>query len=117
MHKPNVSLKRLVHNGALHARDQILEERDGGGAPLRRVGRVVDVVWGDVGQIRGGGVLEDVEHVDEIEKDVVLLAGGGGLGRAEWCLGYCGVVLRGWDGEDGGEGGESEGKDGREVHG
>ena len=117
MHKPDISLKRLVHNGALHARDQILQEGDGSGAPLRRVRRVVDVVRGDVGQVGVRGVFEDVEHVDEVEKDVMLLAGSGGFGRAEWCLGYGGVVVRWWEGEDGGEGGESEGEDGGEVHG
>ena len=80
---------------------------------MGRVGRVVDVVWGDVGQVGGGGVLLDVELVDEVEKDGVLLAGGRGLGRAEWCLGCCrAVILGGWFCKESGESGEREDRDG-----
>lgn len=86
MHKPNILLKRLVHNRPIHARDQIIEESDGCGASLGCVRRVVDVVRGDVGQVGSRGVFEDVELVDEVEEDGVLLAGGGGLGGAEWGL-------------------------------
>lgn len=49
MHKTDTPFERLVHNGPVHARDQVLEEGDGGGASLRGVRRVVDVVRGDVG--------------------------------------------------------------------
>ena len=84
MHEPDVVVERLVHDGPVHARDQILEEGDGGGASLRRVGRVVDVVRIDVGQVGGRGVLEGVELVDEVEEDGVLLARAGGLGGAVW---------------------------------
>lgn len=117
MHKPNAALERLVHDGPVHARDQVLEESDSGRTPLGRVGRVVDVVRGDVGQVGGRGVLEDVQLVDEVEEDGVLLAGGGGLGGAEWCLGDGGVVVRFWGGEGDGEGSESDGEEGGEVHG
>lgn len=118
MHKSDASFKRLVHNRTVNARNQVLQERNGGGAPLGRVGRVVDVVWGDVGQVGGRGVLEDVELVDEVEEDGVLLAGGGGLGGAEWCLGCGGVVVRyrSWRGEGDGDSGKSEGEEGGEVH-
>lgn len=85
MHEPNIIVKRLVHNRPLHARDQVLEELDGGGAPLRRERRVVDVVRGNVGQVGGCRVLEHVELVDEVEEDGVLLAWGCGLGGAEGC--------------------------------
>lgn len=109
MHKPNASIKGLMHDRPVHARDQVLEELDGGRAPLRRVGRVVDVVWGDVGQVGGGGVLEHVELVDEVEEDGVLLAWGCGLGGAEGCLGWLGVVVGCWGCEEGGKSGEGEG--------
>lgn len=46
----------------------------------------------------------------------MLLAGGGGLGRAEWCLRFGGVVVRCGGGEKDGESSESEGKDGGDVH-
>lgn len=117
MHKPNAPIKRLVHDRPVHARDQILEEGDGGCAPLRRVRRVVDVVGRDVGQVGGRGVLEGVELVDEVEEDGVLLAGGGGLGGAEWCLRCAGVIVRCWGSEEDGESGESEGEEGGEMHG
>lgn len=111
MHKPNVSVKSLVHDRPAHARDQILEELYGGRAPLRRVGRVVDVVRGDVGQVGGGGVLEHVELVDKVEEDGVLLAWGCGLGGAEWCLGWLRVVVGCWGCEEGGKSGEGEGRE------
>ena len=80
---------------------------------MGRVGRVVDVVWGDVGQVGGGGVLLDVELVDEVEEDGVLLAGGRGLGRAVWWLGWCrAVIFWGWFRKESGESGEREGRDG-----
>ena len=71
---------------------------------------MVDVVWGDVGQVGGRGVLEGVELVDEVEENGVLLAGGGGFGGAEWCLRCGGVVVRCWGGEDGGESDKSKGE-------
>lgn len=111
MHKPNVRVKGLVHNRPVYARNQVLEEGNGGGTALRRVGRVIDVVWGDIGEIGGLGVLEDVELVDEVEEDGVLLAGARGLGGAEWCLG-CGGVVRCWGGKESGQRGESEGNEG-----
>ena len=98
MHKPNVRVEGLVHNRPVHAGNQVLEEGNGGCAPLRCVGRVVDVVWGDVGKVGGLRILEDVELVDEVEKDGVLLVGARVLGRAEWRLRYRGVV-RCWGGE------------------
>lgn len=106
-----------MHNRPVHAGDQILEERDGGCAPLGRVGGVVDIVWGDVGQVGGCGVFENVELVNEVEEDGVLLARGGGLGRAEGRLGYAGVVVIDWVGEDRGESGESEREERGDVHG
>ena len=110
MHEPNIPIKGLVDNGPAHAGDQVLEERDGGGASLGRVGGVVDVVWGDVGQVGGGGVLLDVELVDEVEEDGLLLARGRGLGGAEWCLGcWWAVIFGGWLCEESGECGEREG--------
>ena len=113
MHEPNIPIKGLVDNGPAHAGDQVLEEGDGGGASLGRVGRVVDVVWGDVGQVGGGGVLLDVELVDEVEEDGVLLAGRRGLRGAEWCLGCCrAVIFGGWFCKESGESGEREGGDG-----
>ena len=117
MHKPNVCIKSLVHNGAVHARDEVLQVVDGGLAALWRVGRVVDVVWRDVGQVGGGGVLEDVELVDEVEEDGKLLAGGCGLGGTVWPLGDCSVVVWRWEREDGGKGGESESREDGEMHG
>ena len=113
MHEPNIPIKRLVHDGPAHARDQVLQVRDGGGASLGRVGRVVDVVRGDVGQVGGGGVLLDVELVDEVEEDGVLLARGRVLGWAEWCLRCCGAVIcRGWFCVEDREGGDGEGRNG-----
>ena len=113
MHEPNIPIKGLVDNGPAHAGDQVLEEGDGGSASLGRVGRVVDVVRGDVGQVGGGGVLLDVELVDEVEEDGVLLAGRRGLWGAEWCLGCWGaVVFGGWFCKESGESGEREGGDG-----
>ena len=80
---------------------------------MGRVGRVVDVVWGDVGQVGGGGVLLDVKLIDEVEEDGVLLAGGCVLRRAEGCLGCCrAVIFRGRFCEESGESGEREGRDG-----
>ena len=46
----------------------------------------------------------------------MLLAGGGGLWRAEWCLRFGWVVVRCGGGEKDGEGSESERKDGADVH-
>ena len=110
MHEPNISIKGLVDNGPAHAWDQVLEECDGGGASLGRVGGVVDIVWGDVGQVGGGGILLDVELVDEVEEDGVLLSRGRGLGGAEWCLGCCrAVIFGGWVCKKSGECGEREG--------
>lgn len=108
MHKTNATFERFVHNGPVHARDQILKEGDGCGTPLGRVGRVVDVVRGDVGQVGGRGVLEDVELLDEIEEDGVLLAGSGGLWWAERC-GW--VVVGCWGCEGTWESSKSEGKE------
>lgn len=70
---------------------------------------MVNVVWGDVGQIGGGRVFEHVELVDEVEEDGVLLAWGCGLGGAEWCLGWLRVVVGCWGREEGGKSGEGEG--------
>ena len=119
MHEPDAPVERLVYDRPVHAWDQVLEEGDGGGPALGGVGRVVDVVRGDVGQVGGRGVLEDVELVDEVEEDGVLLARGGGLGGAEWRLGRAGAVprYRCWGGEGDGESGEGEGEEGGEVHG
>lgn len=118
MHESNPVFKRLVRNGPIHARNQILEEFDGGCAALGRVGGVVDVVWGDVGEVGGLGVFEDVEFVNEVVEDGVLLAGAGGLRGTVGPFGDAGIVIwiRGWGGEDGGEGGEEERDDGGEMH-
>ena len=77
---------------------------------------MVDVVWGDVGQVGRRGILERVELVDEVEEDGVLLARGGGFGRAEGCLGCRWIVVRCWGGEGDGESGESEGEERGDVH-
>ena len=109
MHESNASIKGLVRDRPVHARDQVIEEFNGGGTSLRRVGRVIDVVWVDVGQVGGGGILEDVELVDEVEKDGVLLAWGCGLGGAKWCLRCRRVVVGCWRCEESGKSGESQG--------
>ena len=49
MHHPNIPIKRLMQDRPIQARDQIAQERDGGGTALRREGRVVYVVGTDVG--------------------------------------------------------------------
>lgn len=108
MHHANVPLKCLVQNSAVQAGDQEREEGDGGGAALGREGGVVDVVRGHVGQVGVGGVLLDVELVNEVEEDGVLLAGVGELGGAVGTNGEAvglvtvGVVGLG-EGEEGGE--------------
>ena len=106
-----------MHNRPVHARDEVLQVVDGGLAALWRVGRVVDVVWGDVGQVGGGGVLKDVELVDEVEEDGMLLAGGCVLGGTVWPLGDCSVVVWRWEREDGGKGDESKSREDGEMHG
>ena len=60
--------------------------------------------------------MERVELVDEVEEDSVLLARGGGLGRAEGCFGFSWVVVRRWGGEGDGESGESDGEERGDVH-
>lgn len=120
MHHADVSLKRLVQDRAVQAGDQVREESNGGGAALGREGRVVDVVRGDVGQVGVGGVLLDVELVDEVEEDGVLLAGVGELGGAVGPDGEAvGLVAVGWvrlgEGQDGGEEAE-EGSEKGELH-
>lgn len=122
MHHADVALERLVQDRAVQARDQVREEGDGGGAALGREGRVVDVVRGDVGQVGVGGVLLDVELVDEVEEDGVLLAGVGELGGAVGTGGEAvGVVAVGavgglGGGEEGGEEAHEGGEEG-ETHG
>ena len=117
MHHPNVPLKCLVQNSAVQAGDQEREEGDGGGAALGREGGVVDVVRGHVGQVGVGGVLLDVELVDEVEEDGVLLARVGELG---WAVGTdgeaVGLVAVGWVGLGEGEEGGEEAREGGEEN-
>lgn len=120
MHHPNVPLKRLMQDSAVQAGDQEREEGDGGGAALGREGGVVDVVRGDVGQVGVGGVLLDVELVDEVEEDGVLLARIGELGGAVGTDGEAvGLVAVRWvglgEGEEGGEEAHEGGEEG-ETH-
>lgn len=68
---------------------------------MGRVGRVVDVVLADVGQVGVGGVLLDVELVDEVEEDGVLLVGRDGLAGA---VGASGDAVVGGFGVGGGSG-------------
>ena len=116
MNESNTPIERLVNDGTVHARDQELEELDGGCTALGCVGRVVDVVRGDIGQVCGLGVLKDVELLDEVEEDGVLLAGGGRFRGAEWRRGCGRVVSCCWAAEDGGESGEDDGDESGEMH-
>lgn len=108
MHHPNVPLKRLVQDSAVQAGDQERKEGNGGGAALGREGGMVNIVRGDVSQVGVGGVLLDVELVDEVEENGVLLARVGELGGAVGTDGEAvGLVAVGWvglgEGEEGGE--------------
>jgi len=125
VHHPDVVLERLVQDRPVQARDQERQEGDGGGAALRCVGRVVDVVGRHVGQVGVCGVLLDVELVDEVEEDGVLLAGvdisggaegGGGDVAAVVAVGSNRVGTGSGSGEEGGEKARKGSEEG-ETHG
>ena len=69
MHRPSISLIDLMQDCTIETRDQKRQESNRRSTSLRRVGRVVDVVWRDIGEIRVGGVLLHVELVDEVVED------------------------------------------------
>ena len=78
----DVGIKSLMQDLPFHTGDQLAEEGDGDVTALGGVGAVVDIVWGDVGQEGIGGILLDVELVEEVEEDGVLLGRADGLGGA-----------------------------------
>ena len=104
MHHADVLLKRFMQDRPVQARDQVGQEGNRGGAALRSVRAMVDVVGRDVGEIGVGGVLLHVELVDKVEEDGVLLGWRDRLGRAEGTLREPGrrmTVVRSWRGQKG----------------
>lgn len=77
-----VGIESLMQDLPFHTGDQLAEEGDGDFTALGGVGAVVGIVWGHVGREGIGGVLLDVELVEEVEEDGVLLGRADGFGGA-----------------------------------